>query len=69
MGNLALDLEAGISADAIELLQGMGHIVEQQQTMGSTQSIMARDGQLYGAADPRRPGALTLGLDEPPQSP
>lgn len=59
----SLGVEPGIGADTLKILQGMGHIIEPQQTMGSTQSIMRRDGYLYGAADPRRPGALALGTD------
>lgn len=58
-----LGVERGISVDAIALLEKMGHVVEQQQTMGSTQSIVLRDGLLYGAADPRRPGALAVGVN------
>lgn len=57
-----LGAERGVSVDAIALLEQLGHTVEQQQTMGSTQSIVARDGLLYGAADPRRPGALAVGV-------
>ena len=45
----------------------MGHKVVMEQTMGSTQSIMWRDGLFYGSADPRRPNALALGLDVPPE--
>ncbi len=63
-----LGVEAGVAADALDLLAAMGHEIERQQTMGSTQSIMLRDGMFYGAADPRRPGALALGLNVPPQN-
>jgi len=59
-----LGVEAGINPDTLQLLRRKGHVVEQQQTMGSSQSIMRRSGYLYGAADPRRPGALALGMDE-----
>lgn len=59
----SLGVEPGIGADTLKILQSMGHTIEQQQTMGSTQSIMRRDGYLFGAADPRRPGALALGND------
>ncbi|MEM8496613.1 MAG: gamma-glutamyltransferase [Pseudomonadota bacterium] len=59
----ALGVEPGIGSDTLKILQGMGHIIDLQQTMGSTQSIMRRDGYLFGAADPRRPGALALGND------
>jgi len=46
----------------------MGHEIELQQTMGSTQSIMWRDGQFYGSADPRRPNALAMGINRQPVS-
>ena len=58
-----LGVERGVSADSLRLLEAMGHDIEVQQTMGSTQSIMSRDGLLYGSADPRRPGAAALGID------
>ena len=58
-----LGVESGVSADSLRLLEALGHEIEVQQTMGSTQSIMLRDGLLHGAADPRRPGALALGVD------
>ena len=58
----ALGVEPGVGADTIALLEVRGHRVELQQTMGSTQSILSRDGLLRGSADPRRPGALALGL-------
>jgi len=56
-----LRLERGISKDTILLLEIMGHKVETRNAMGSTQSIMAIDGLLLGASDPRRQDALTLG--------
>ncbi len=58
-----LGVERGSSADSLRLLEAMGHEIEIQQTMGSTQSIMLSNGLLYGAADPRRPGAAALGID------
>ena len=58
-----LGVERGASADSLRVLEAMGHEIEIQQTMGSTQSIMIRDGLIYGAADPRRPGAQALGID------
>jgi gamma-glutamyltranspeptidase/glutathione hydrolase len=39
----------------------MGHEVSVQDAMGSTQSIMVTPAGLFGASDPRTPGALTLG--------
>jgi len=58
-----LGVESGISVDTIKLLEMRGHTVEQQQTMGSTQSILLKNGYLYGSSDPRRPGAAALGID------
>lgn len=58
-----LGVERGVGADSLRLLEAMGHEIEIQQTMGSTQSIMLSEGLLYGAADSRRPGALALGID------
>ncbi len=59
-----LGVESGVSADSVVLLETMGHDIEVQQTIGSTQSIMLVDGILFGAADPRRPGALVVGVDD-----
>ncbi|HLT01012.1 MAG TPA: gamma-glutamyltransferase, partial [Geminicoccaceae bacterium] len=56
-----LQVEEGLSPDTIRLLEQMGHAVSVQDAMGSTQSIMVTETGLYGASDPRRPGALTLG--------
>ena len=53
--------EEGLNRDTIGLLRGLGHAVSVRSAMGSTQSIMATDGGLHGASDPRRRGALTLG--------
>lgn len=61
----ALTVEPGFSPDTLKLLELRGHTVIQQPSMGSTQSIGLRDGLLFGAADPRRPGALAAGtMDE-----
>lgn len=56
-----LYLESGISADTRKLLNNMGHITQESKSLGSTQSIMIKQGVLYGASDPRRPGAATYG--------
>lgn len=61
-----LAVETGMNPEVISLLKGMGHEVDMQRTMGSTQSIMWRDGLFEGSADPRRPNALALGLDRMP---
>jgi len=56
-----LRMEKGLSLDTIHLLESKGHKISIQDAMGSTQSIMSIDDHLYGASDPRRPGALTEG--------
>ncbi len=54
-------VEEGLSPDTIRLLEERGHKIEVKNAMGSTQSIMAVEGVLAGASDPRRSGALTAG--------
>lgn len=56
-----LRIEEGISPDTVHLLEQRGHNVVLKDAMGSTQSIMVTEEGLYGASDPRRVGALTLG--------
>ena len=56
-----LRIEKGLNGDTIELLTLKGHEIEVGAAMGSTQSVISVDGVLYGASDPRTPGALTLG--------
>jgi gamma-glutamyltranspeptidase/glutathione hydrolase len=56
-----LGYERGISPDTLQLLRAMGHKVEPRTNVGATQSIMCRDGFIFGASDPRRIDALTLG--------
>ena len=56
-----LRVEEGLSPDTIRFLEAKGHKISVEEVMGSTQSIVVRENGLYGASDPRRPGALTLG--------
>jgi gamma-glutamyltranspeptidase/glutathione hydrolase len=56
-----LRIEEGISPDTIRLLEQRGQNVVVKDAMGSTQSIMVTEDGLYGASDPRTPGALTAG--------
>ncbi|MDJ0713481.1 MAG: gamma-glutamyltransferase [Prochloraceae cyanobacterium] len=56
-----LQVENGLNGDTIRLLTDIGHEVVEVNAIGSTQSVMRIDGILYGASDPRRLGALTLG--------
>ena len=55
-------VEEGFSADTIQVLEAKGHTVNQKAAMGAIQSIMIRDGVMYGGADPRRSTSLAKGL-------
>lgn len=57
-----LRIEEGLSGDTIKILQEKGHQVKQKTSMGAIQSIMVKDGIMYGGADPRRSTALAAGL-------
>ncbi len=56
-----LEVESGVSPDAIRMLRARGHDVQFSAGMGSLQTVMFSDGIFYGYADPRRPGAMALG--------
>ena len=56
-----LRVEVGLSPDTVSLLSAKGHTVVVMDAMGSTQSVMRTDAGFFGASDPRRPDALTLG--------
>jgi len=56
-----LRVEQGFSSDTIKLLEAKGHTVRRGRAIGSTQTIVRRDGLLFGAADTRRIGAAALG--------
>ncbi len=56
-----LRVEEGLNPDTVRLLEQMGHDVLVMDTMGSAQTVMVTDEGLFGAADPRRPGAPALG--------
>jgi len=52
-----LYLEPGISPDTTALLESMGHKLGASGALfGNAQSLMYRDGMMYGASDTRRPG-------------
>lgn len=56
-----LYIEKGIGFDTQNLLRMRNHDVQFRSAMGSTQTIMLRDGLLFGATDPRRPDAGAKG--------
>lgn len=54
--------EQGISPDTVRILEQMGHtVLLGGRTIGRTQSIMIKDGQLLGATDTRRPQGWVAG--------
>ncbi|WP_136252972.1 gamma-glutamyltransferase [Onishia niordana] len=55
-------IEDGISPDTIELLEAKGHVISQQDAMGAAQSILIRQGDYFGGADPRRSTSSAMGL-------
>jgi gamma-glutamyltranspeptidase/glutathione hydrolase len=56
-----LTVEEGISPDTLALLRARGHRVAVRPSSGSANSVMAVDGFLAGAADPRQRGTLAEG--------
>ncbi len=53
--------ERGLNHDTQTLLRARQHTIKYRSAMGSTQTIMLRDGLLFGSSDPRRPDATVLG--------
>ncbi|KQP61769.1 gamma-glutamyltranspeptidase [Methylobacterium sp. Leaf399] len=56
-----LSVEEGVSPDTLALLRARGHAVAVGQSSGSANSVMAAEGLLAGAADPRQRGTLAEG--------
>ena len=54
-------IERGIGADTRRLLEARGHRLKEGCAIGSAQSILRMTQGFYGAAEPRRPGALAAG--------
>ncbi|MFT6836402.1 MAG: gamma-glutamyltranspeptidase/glutathione hydrolase, partial [Francisellaceae bacterium] len=54
-------IEQGFSQDTIHILEEMGHTVTPIDDMGSAQTVEKNNNLFYGAADPRREGALAEG--------
>jgi gamma-glutamyltranspeptidase/glutathione hydrolase len=57
-----LFMERGFSPDTIKILEKRGHQIKQSRASGSVQSISYDDGWFFGASDPRRTGAQTIGV-------
>ncbi|MEM7009093.1 MAG: gamma-glutamyltransferase, partial [Thermodesulfobacteriota bacterium] len=56
-----LFVEKGLNNDTIKILTDIGYDVKIGRTIGVAESIIKKDGFLFGASDPRRPGGLTAG--------
>lgn len=56
-----LYMERGISYDTQRLLREKNYEVKGRSAMGSTQTIMLRDGLIFGSTDPRRPDGSVMG--------
>jgi gamma-glutamyltranspeptidase / glutathione hydrolase len=56
-----LQIERGISKDTQDLLKAKGHTLDTRRTIGSTQTIVRKNGMLYGASDTRRRGGAAVG--------
>ncbi len=50
-----------LNNDTRTLLEQKGHTLKVRNAIGSTQSIVLKNGMMYGASDTRRPDALTIG--------
>jgi len=55
-----LRIERGFSPDTLRILAARGHEVAQDETIGSTQTLLRTEDGVEGAADPRRPGAAAI---------
>ena len=55
-----LRIERGFSPDTLRILAERGHEVAQDETIGSTQTLLRTEDGVEGAADPRRPGAAAI---------
>jgi gamma-glutamyltranspeptidase/glutathione hydrolase len=57
-----LQLESGFSIDTVREILRRGHEITEAQAMGSLQSVIRRDDDLFrGSSDPRRPQAGSVG--------
>ena len=58
-----LFVEPGVSEDTINLLVEKGHIVETLDWFARVQSVMRKDGWIYGSHDTRMPGGAACTPD------
>ena len=57
-----LYMEKGIGYDTQRLLREKNYELQNRSAMGSTQTIMLRDGLIFGSTDPRRPDGSVQGF-------
>ena len=57
-----LQVESGFSPDALRILEERGHGLSLSAGMGSLQTVLFDGDLFYGYSDPRRPGAMSLGV-------
>ncbi|NVJ60296.1 MAG: gamma-glutamyltransferase [Gammaproteobacteria bacterium] len=55
-------IEQGFSPDTLQLLKQRGFNVQSSRAGGSIQSVGKTEGEVYGASDPRRSGAASIGV-------
>ncbi|GAB4148754.1 MAG: gamma-glutamyltransferase [Sphingomonadales bacterium] len=59
-----LMIEPGFSPDTLRLLQARGHdLFPRNFVWGAVQSVVHEHGLFFGAADPRRPASLAVGVE------
>lgn len=58
-----LTVEPNFNPDTVARLKALGHQIKVGETMGSAQSILIENGEFFGGADPRRPGAYAASAD------
>jgi gamma-glutamyltranspeptidase/glutathione hydrolase len=59
-----VQVEPGFEPDTLASLGKRSHTVKARSLMGSTQSVARINGLFFGASDPRRQGALTIGIND-----
>ena len=57
-----MQVESGFSPDALRILEERGHGLSLSAGMGSLQTVLFDGDLYYGYSDPRRPGAMSLGV-------
>ncbi|MCH2061696.1 MAG: gamma-glutamyltransferase [Verrucomicrobiales bacterium] len=59
-----VQVEPGFDPDILASLRKRSHTVKARSLMGSTQTVARINGLFFGASDPRRQGALAIGIND-----